>query len=61
MRATHSEFKAGYACQYRFESVENAPQVIRQWIKWYDGERPHQAPRHMTPNRKREKLTVAAA
>ena len=36
--------------QHRFESFAEARQVIRQWIAWYNVERPHQALGYRSPH-----------
>lgn len=46
--------------QHRFGSYEEARQVIGRWIRWYNGERPHQALRYLSPTQYREKLRWAA-
>ncbi len=38
---------------HAFHSFREAQRVIRQWITWYDAERPHQALGHQSPSQYR--------
>jgi putative transposase len=35
--------------QHNFPGYQQARQTIRQWIQWYNAERPHQALRYLSP------------
>ena len=47
--------------QHRFRSMEHARQKIAAWVKWYNGQRPHQALAYKTPDEVYEELTRGAA
>ena len=47
-------FKEECAWLHNFTSLEEAREVIRNWIAWYNTERPHQALNYKTPQEARE-------
>jgi transposase InsO family protein len=44
--------------QYNFDSFERASQKIREWIRWYNQQRPHQALGYQSPLQFRKKSTA---
>lgn len=40
--------------QHRFESFEEARQIIHRWLRWYNEERPHQALQYRSPRQFRQ-------
>jgi putative transposase len=43
-------FKEECVWQHSFESLAQAREVITQWLRWYNEERPHQALEYRTPD-----------
>ena len=54
-------FKEECVWQHRFETFEEARQVIRKWIEWYNQGRPHQALGYLSPTQYRAQQLKSVA
>ena len=53
--------KEEYICQHNFRSFADARAVVRQWLQWYNAERPHQALGYLSPREFRAQQATAVA
>jgi len=54
-------FKEEWAWLHRFNSLEEAREVVRNWVAWHDIERPRQALDYKTPQEARKERGKLAA
>ena len=54
-------FKEEWAWLHRFNSLEEAREVVRNWVAWHDTERPRQALDYKTPQEARKERGKLAA